>query len=119
MRVLDPKSGKSYFEKRRRRYDEPGHARELTFCCYHGFKFLSRDRTCQWFIDALAEARRKWSFDLWAYSLMPEHVHLLIHPHDPNLQAGKMTGEIKERVARKAIAYCFVTLKDSGKGTSV
>ena len=108
MRVFDQKSGKSFFEKRRHRYDEPGHARELTFCCYHGFKFLSRDRTCQWFIDALAEARKRWSFDLWAYTLMPEHVHLMIYPKDSNIHAGRIVGEIKEKVARKAIAYLKV-----------
>ena len=74
MRVFDPKSGKSFLQKRRRRYDEPGHARELTFSCYRRFQFLSRDRTRQWFVDALEAARAKWAFDLWAYVLMPAHV---------------------------------------------
>ena len=105
MRVFDPKTGKSLFQKRRRRHDESGHARELTFSCYRGFQFLSRDRTCQWFVEALETARAKWSFDLWAYVLMPEHVHVLIYPRQPNLEAGKMAGQIKEAVARKAIVY--------------
>ena len=56
MRVFDPKSGNSFIQKRRRHYDEPGHARELTFSCYRRFQFLNRDRTCQWFVDALAMA---------------------------------------------------------------
>ena len=44
MRVFDPKSGKPFYKKTRRRFDEPGDARELTFSCYRGYAFLSRDR---------------------------------------------------------------------------
>lgn len=110
MRVFDPKTGNTFLQKRRHRYDEPGHARELTFSCYRRFQFLSRDHTCQWFLDALEAARAKWAFDLWAYVLMPEH--LLIYPREPNLKVGKIAGQIKERVARKAIAYLEVNAPD-------
>ena len=60
MKVFDPKTGNTFLQKRRHRYDEPGHARELTFSCYRRFQFLSRDHTCQWFLDALEAARAKW-----------------------------------------------------------
>jgi putative transposase len=105
VQVFDPKTGKPYFTKRRRRHEEDGHARELTFSCYRGYQFLSRDRTRKWFIDALETARTKWSFDLWAYVLMPEHVHLLVLPRQADLEVGRMVGQIKEVVARKAIGY--------------
>ena len=105
VRITDPKTGKSFVQKRRRRYDEPGQARELTFSCYRGYQFLSRDRTRQWFIDALDAARKKWPFDLWAYVIMPEHVHLLVYPREPGLMVGRIAGEIKENVARKAIDF--------------
>jgi putative transposase len=36
---------------------------------------------------------------------MPEHVHLLVYPRDPEMKLGSVVGEIKEDVARKAIAY--------------
>jgi putative transposase len=105
MRVFDLKTGKAFFRKTRRRFDETGQARELTFSCYHGYQFLNRDRTRVWFLEALEFARRKWSFDLWGYVLMPEHVHLLIYLREPELKAGKIAGEIKESVGRRAIAY--------------
>ena len=47
MRLVDSQTGRSYVRKRRRRFDEPGHARELTFSCYRRFQFLSRERTRQ------------------------------------------------------------------------
>ena len=105
MRVHDPQTGKSFCRKRRQRFDETGQACELTFSCYRRFAFLSRDRTRAWFVEELEAARQKWSFDLWAYVLMPEHVHLLINPKSPAANVGRIAGQIKEAVARKAIAY--------------
>ena len=105
VRVFEPNTGKSYFQKRRSRYDEPNQARELTFSCYRRFQFLSRDRTRQWFVDALGAARSNCPFDLWAYVIMPEHVHLLVYPREPGMKLGSVVGEIKEEVGRKAIRY--------------
>lgn len=93
------------YRKTRKRADIPRQARELTFSCYRGFAFLSRDRTRHWFIEALARAREAYRFDLWAYVLMPEHVHLLIYPEDEHLQVGFIAGKIKEEVARRAIEF--------------
>ncbi|MFO0454741.1 MAG: REP-associated tyrosine transposase [Planctomycetota bacterium] len=105
MRFQENTTGRSLFRKARKRFDEPGQARELTFSCYKGFQFLNRDRTRQWFIDSLEEARKDFQFDLWAYVIMPEHVHLLIFPKDEVASAGAIAGKIKEQVARKAIKF--------------
>ena len=40
----------------RRSFNDPGHAHEFTFCCYHGYELLSKVRTREWFIDALDRA---------------------------------------------------------------
>ena len=105
MRIVDPISGHTYFSKRRRRFDGDMAPRELTFSCYKGFQFLARDRTRIWFIEALEKARREWSVDLWAWVLMPEHVHLLVAPREPGVAIGEFQGIIKEQVARKAIRW--------------
>ncbi len=105
---FDPKTGKSFVEKRRRRYDGLGHAHELTFSCFRHFQFLSRNRTRLWFVEALENTRKKWPIDLWAYVLMPEHVHLLLHPRRRKIEIGKIVGELKEEVARKAIEYLMI-----------
>ena len=36
---------------------------------------------CQWFIEALEKARARFGFQIWAYVLMPDHVHLVIRKH--------------------------------------
>jgi putative transposase len=105
MRVFGPKTGKSLFQKTRRRFDELGQARELVFSCCRRFEFLNRDRTRLWFLEELESAHQEWSFGLWAYVLMPEHVHLLVLSRGAQPKAGKIAGQIKEAVARRAIAY--------------
>ncbi len=105
MRYHDPTTGKTFVRKLRRCSDELGHAYELTFSCYHGYAFLEKERSRRWFIDAMAEARSILKFDLWAYVIMPEHVHLLVYPGDAGASAGRIRGKIKESVARPAIAY--------------
>ena len=107
MRIRDSETGKTYFRKLRRSSPsvELNHAYELTFSCFHRYQFLNRDRTRQWFIEALADARRDLPFDLWAYVVMPEHVHVLAYPRDPEATISRIRSAIKEPVARRAIAY--------------
>jgi len=105
MRIVDPATGKSYFEKRRRRYNEAGQPRELTFSCYRRLPFFSRQRTCEWFRQALEEARFKFGYQVWAYVLMPDHVHLLVNPGEAAAEMSRFLQAVKEPVARQAIAY--------------
>src|SRR5262245_36136059 len=105
MRLTDPVTGRSYVEKRRVRYNEPGQPRELTFSCYRHYAFLGRDRTRQWRCEALDQARAKFGIQLWAYVFMPEHVHLLVYPGDVPERISAFLQAVKEPVARKAIAY--------------
>jgi putative transposase len=93
------------YRKKCRRYNFPGNAHELTFSCFHGHPFLSEDRTRGYLIDAIAAARHKHAFDLWAYVFMPEHVHLLICPHEEGYSIAAILRSIKQPVARRAMIY--------------
>jgi putative transposase len=105
MQIVDPLTGKTYVEKRRRCHNEPRQPRELTFCCYRGYSFLAHERTREWFRDALEKARCRFGFQLWAYVLMPEHVHLLVYPGGAAEQVPRFLQAVKEPVARQAIRY--------------
>ncbi|MBA3316423.1 MAG: transposase [Planctomycetaceae bacterium] len=105
MRVTDPSTGKTFFSKRRLRFDDGMAPRELTFSCYHRYCFLDHDRTRHWMIEALEEARAAWPIWLWAYVIMPEHVHLLVAPREPGVEVGRFAGFVKQKVARRAINW--------------
>ena len=66
---------------------------------------LSKDRTRQWFIEALDKARNKLHFKLWAYVIMPEHVHVLLLPLAPGAEIAPILKAVKQSVSRKAIAH--------------
>ena len=91
--------------KTRIRINEPGHAHELTFSCYQRMLLLSKDRSRQWVVEALDRARRSCSFELWAYVIMPEHVHVLLLPTRTDYDMGAILKSIKLSVSRRAIRY--------------
>jgi putative transposase len=90
---------------RRPAINTPGHAHVLTFSCYRRYKFLTKDRTCEWLAEAINEARLDLGFQLWAYVFMPEHVHLLIWPFRPVYDVRSILHAIKAPVGRKAVEY--------------
>jgi len=90
---------------RRRAYNVPGEAHELTFTCYRRFAFLGAERCCEWLADSIEKARQQFDFDLWAYVFMPEHVHLIVYPRQPVYDVRLILQAIKEPVGRAAIGY--------------
>ena len=99
----DPTPKQKY--KTCRRHNDPGHAHYLTFSCYKGRAFLSKDRTRHWLIQSILSARIRWKFDLWAFVIMPEHCHLLVFPREQQYSISRITTAIKLPVVRRAIAY--------------
>lgn len=105
MWIEDPLTGEVRLRKRRRRFDQDRMPRELTFSCYHRFKFVERDQCRVWFREAIEITRVEWPIDLWAYVIMPEHVHLIVAPRKSNVEVGRFAGKIKERVSRQAVKW--------------
>ena len=93
------------FGPHRRSFNEPGHAHELTFGCYRGYAFLTRDRTCQWLADSIRAACDELQFDLWAFVFMPNHVHLIVHPQSPRYSMAEFLKAVKGPVSRRALAF--------------
>ena len=91
--------------RRRQNFNEPGHAHELTFSCYHGYPFLKADRCCEWLIDAIDAARDELDFAVWAYAFMPEHVHLIVWPSQEKYDIAEIRSGIKLPVSRRAVAF--------------
>lgn len=91
--------------RHRKNINAPGHAHALTFSCYRRFRFLARDRVCEWLVESIDNARQCLSFDVWAWVFMPDHVHLVLLPRQTEYDIAMIRRLIKEPVARKAIAY--------------
>jgi putative transposase len=92
-------------DHRPRAYNEPGHAHELTFSCYHRFPFLSKDRTCEWLAEQLRLVCDELSFSLWAYVFRPEHVYLVVCTVMVPYDTSQFLKKLKEPVSRKAVQF--------------
>ncbi len=88
-----------------RRYNESGHAHSLTFSCFRRQPFLRSERTCTWMIEAIELARQRQGFDVWAYVIMPEHVHLLIYPPADGYDISRILSTLKQPVSKRAILF--------------
>ena len=81
---------------KRKSYNCPNHAHFLTFSCYRHQKLLDPDDAKRILTETWNEVRRKGDFLIWAYVIMPEHVHLLIYPNDHNYQISRILRLLKE-----------------------
>jgi putative transposase len=88
-----------------RHFDLPYEAHELTFSCYRRQRFLARDRTREYLVEAIVQAQAKHPFHLWAYVFMPEHVHILVWPPQEGLKVESFLKCVKQSVGRRAIQY--------------
>jgi len=56
-------------------------------------------------IEAIDRARAKHAFHLWAYVIIPEHVHLLIWPSKHDYSISLILSSIKQSVSKRALAH--------------
>jgi putative transposase len=56
-------------------------------------------------LDAIQAMRVKHDVHLWAYVIMPEHVHLLICPTRPDYSISRILSTLKQSVSKRAIHY--------------
>ncbi len=68
--------------KRMKRREVPGGIRYITFSCNRRLPLLTNPKICELFLEALSEARAKMLLQVFAWVIMPEHLHLLLCPHD-------------------------------------
>ncbi len=68
--------------------------------------------TREWFRESLVAARTEFAFQIWAYVLMPEHVHLLVFPGENPEKMSAFLQAVKEPVARKEIAFLKANAPD-------
>jgi putative transposase len=65
-----------------RRFEFDGRARFLTFSTYERLPLLRNSAIADRFVELLASAHLGGGFLLFAWVIMPEHVHLVIWPRD-------------------------------------
>lgn len=86
-----------------RRIEDPGHGRYLTFSCFHRLALFSNDAIKDAFVDHLTEVKQQLGFELYAWAVMPEHVHLLLRTASYGLTVETILAELKSPFAKRVI----------------
>ena len=90
--------------KTRKTYDTPGDSHFLTFSTFKRLPLLTKERSCQWTVEAIELSRNRNPFELWAWVIMPEHIHILIHPH-AGTKIADVLKTVKQSVSKRAIIW--------------
>jgi putative transposase len=77
-----------------------GTGRFVTFDCHHQLPLLASDETALIFLRELQVAKTKYALKLFAFVIMPEHVHLVVHPQK-KIELGRVIGELKSLSGRR------------------
>lgn len=88
--------------KRIRHYDIPGHAHGLTFSCFQRENLLNDDRIRLMFLEQLASIRTKTRFQIGAYVLMPNHIHLIVRSTNDSYSIAAFLHNLKFPVGYRA-----------------
>jgi putative transposase len=94
-----------------RHFDHLNTARFVTFTCFRRLQLLTSDDVIQIVLELLDVTRLRHEFRLLGYVIMPEHVHLVLHPK-PETKLGPVIGEFKSRSAARIIGSPLMTLPD-------
>ena len=90
--------------KKLTRYELPGNARFLTFSCYQQLPLLGEPALRDAFAAHLEAIHRHNAFRLFAWVVMPDHVHLIALPSLPDWPASRILQALKQPLARKLLA---------------
>jgi putative transposase len=89
--------------KKRKRvsYNDPGHAHELTFSTYRRTRYFLDPDNCALFLAHLDVARKRLGIKVWAYVVMPEHVHLFVYPGVDGPTVAEVLKAVKQPFSRE------------------
>lgn len=89
--------------KRLKRREVIGGVRYITFSCHRRSPLLGNPSIRDVFVRALYAARARFRFELYAWVVMPEHVHLMLRPPE-GLALDAILKALKQSVAQTVIA---------------
>ena len=95
----------------RRSWDVEGDVHCLTFSTFQRQPFLSGIHAPHWFLEVLGEARRCCPFRLFAYVVMPEHVHLVLQPL-PSVPMRRVLWRLKRPMTTRVLEWVRIHRPD-------
>ena len=94
---------------KRKRYEDQRDVRFLTFSCYRQLALLNSDWGKNIAVEQLALTHDRLDFSLFAWVVMPNHVHLLLRPNLEIANVTRILSAYKTRVSKRIHNYMIAT----------
>jgi putative transposase len=88
--------------ERLKRFHQSEQSHFITFSCYHRRRLFQTDESKVVFEKALERIRRMFELRIYAYVIMPEHVHLLVSEPEQGLLSEALKS-LKQGVSRRLL----------------
>ena len=85
--------------ERNQRCETVADTRFLTFGCYRRLPLLETEWARDTVVSYLAHSKSRLGYELFAYVVMPDHVHLLLHPEVETATVRRILSALKTRTA--------------------
>ena len=79
----------------------PGALHYLTGNLIRRVPAFTDDACCEGFLDVCASLMKQWPCKLIAYTLMPDHAHLIVNPRDGDIKG--FAGALKSQSAKRIV----------------
>lgn len=89
--------------RHRERYEVAGTARFLTFSCYRRLRLFDNDRIKAEFVARSEAACDELAVDVFAWVVMPEHVHLVVMAREPGATMAAFLRRLKGPFAQHVV----------------
>jgi len=83
-----------------KRFQNAGSLHFITFSCFHRFPLLESPAACETFETVLEQTRARHQARVYAYVLMPEHIHLLVN-EPPRILLAQFLKVVKQMTSRR------------------
>lgn len=93
------------YHKTLQHFNTPGYAHGLTSSCYHCKPYFKDPVACKMFIEDLDRSRSIYNFHVWAYVVMPHHIHIIILPLNKIYDISTILSGIKGVMAKRYRKY--------------
>lgn len=88
---------------KRRRFEIKHQPRFVTCSCFGRLQLFHNDAIKDAFVEELTSSLQRLCFDLHAWIIMPEHIHLLLTPDLPQSPLSKVLQDLKSRSASRIL----------------
>jgi REP element-mobilizing transposase RayT len=74
----------------------------ITLCTKGKAEYFKNNSLCEEVIGCLIQEKREHGFSIYAYCLMPNHLHMLLSPNQSGKSVSRFIGSVKSQTTRIA-----------------